>query len=171
MLMGSRLTLLHRANPQQDASMLLRDVDQPFVIDMRTRIAHLQLELSDTANPDDWRRCQPDMVILCYDINQRSSLVNLQDVWIKQVRTVFQHYDELPICVLGLKRDLRQEGNIESIFPHEAYNLSSQLRADMYLECSAVTGELMPQVMEDIAKRALRTTEDDGQSEGGCCVM
>ncbi|EPE06273.1 transforming protein rho [Ophiostoma piceae UAMH 11346] len=167
----SRLTLLHRAIPQQDQSWLLRDGDQPFVIELRTRVAYLQLEFSDTASPDDWRRLEPDMIILCYDINRRSSLVSLQDVWIKEVRTVFEHYDDLPICVLGLKRDLRAEDNIESIFPHEAYNLSSQLRADMYLECSAVTGELMPQVMEDISKRALRTTADDGQSDGGCTIM
>ena len=165
------MTLLHQANLPQGQLQLLRDEDQPFVIELRTRVAYLQLEFSDTASPDDWRHLEPDMVILCYDINRRSSLVSLLEYWIKQVRTVFEHYDDLPICVLGLKRDLRAEDDIESVFPHEAYNLSSQLRADMYLECSAVTGELMKQVMEDISKRALRTAADDGQSDGGCTIV
>lgn len=141
------------------------------MVELRTRISFLHLEFCDTKYPDDWRMLEPDIVILCFDISRRATLVRLQSVWIQQVRTVFEHYDELPIFVLGLKRDLRAEDNFECTFPHEAYNLTQQLRADMYLECSAATGELMSQVMEDISKRALRTTEDGGQSDGGCSLM
>lgn len=42
----------------------------------------------------------------------------------------------------------------------------------MYAECSAVTGELMNEVFEDIARRAARTTTaGGGLTQGGCIVM
>jgi hypothetical protein len=46
------------------------------------------------------------------------------------------------------------------------------MRADMYMECSALTGELLPQVFEDICRRAMKTASSEGgQSEGGCLLM
>jgi Ras homolog gene family, member A len=58
----------------------LRDIDQPFVFDLKTRRSTLRLELRDTASPDSWRLLEPDLVLLCYDISQRLSLINLQRV-------------------------------------------------------------------------------------------
>ncbi len=46
------------------------------------------------------------------------------------------------------------------------------MRADKYVECSAVTGELLKLAFEDICNTAAQTkTEAGGQSEGGCVVM
>lgn len=46
------------------------------------------------------------------------------------------------------------------------------MRCDRYAECSAVTGELMKEVMEDLSKTAAKTTtEAGGLSQGGCRVM
>lgn len=46
------------------------------------------------------------------------------------------------------------------------------MRCDRYAECSAVTGELMQEVMEDIARTAAKTTtEAGGLTVGGCVVM
>jgi len=43
---------------------------------------------------------------------------------------------------------------------------------ERYAECSAVTGELLKEVMEDIAKAAAKTTTDaGGLSQGACCLM
>ncbi|CAK7198892.1 hypothetical protein SEUCBS139899_001560 [Sporothrix eucalyptigena] len=174
----SRLALLRskdrlRGNPAEPPP-LLRDSDQPFVVELRTRIAAFRLEFSDTASPENWRCLPPpDLVVLCYDISRRSTLTSLQTRWLGEVRTVFQHCDRLPILVLGLKRDLRREDDPEgTLYPHEAYNLAQQLRADMYLECSAVTGELMAQVVDDICRRAIQTaTPEGGQSQGACSIM
>jgi hypothetical protein len=93
--------------------------------------------------------------------------------WIKEVRTVFPSSDVLPVLVLGLKRDLRSEDDPNGIiYPQEGYQAAQALRADKYIECSAVTGELMTEAFDDICSTALKTTtEDGGQSEGGCTVM
>jgi len=75
--------------------------------------------------------------------------------------------------VLGLKRDLRTEDDPNGIiYPQEAYGLSQQIRADRYMECSAVTGELLAEVFDDICQTAVATTTAaGGQSEGGCMAM
>lgn len=77
------------------------------------------------------------------------------------------------MLVLGLKRDLRSEDDPNGIiYPQEAYRVAQEMRADKYMECSAVTGELMPEVFDDICKTALKsTTAEGGQSEGSCAIM
>lgn len=81
--------------------------------------------------------------------------------------------------VLGLKRDLRrlemgEDGKEREVgvWPQEGVRVAQEMRADRYAECSAQTGELMDQVIEDVARGAARTrTEKGGLGEGGCVVM
>jgi hypothetical protein len=77
------------------------------------------------------------------------------------------------VVVMGLKRDLRSETDPNGIiYPQDAYRMAQEMRADRYVECSAVTGELMKPAFEDICRTAVdTTTEKGGQSEGGCTVM
>lgn len=83
--------------------------------------------------------------------------------------------------VLGLKRDLRREWtavekqNLKgaTIMAQEAIQVAQEMRCDIYAECSALTGELFREAVEDIAKTAVNTVraESGGKSEGGCMVM
>lgn len=59
---------------------LLRDTDQPFVFEISFGRRQYRLEFYDTASPESWRLYQPDLVLLCYNISQRLSLINLQQV-------------------------------------------------------------------------------------------
>ena len=46
------------------------------------------------------------------------------------------------------------------------------MRCDRYAECSALTGELMNEVFEDIARTAAKTTtEAGGLSDNGCAIL
>lgn len=79
--------------------------------------------------------------------------------------------DDIPIMLLGLKRDLRREEE-GVIYPQEGVKVAQDMRCDRYAECSAVTGELMDQVIEDVARTAAKTTtESGGLSQGGCKIM
>lgn len=70
-----------------------------------------RFEFSDTASPENWTLLSPDFVVLCYDISDRRSLLNTQGVWRKAVaRHHGQGKEEFPVMLLGLKRDLREEG-------------------------------------------------------------
>lgn len=78
-----------------------------------------RFEFSDTASPENYTLLRPNFVILCYDISDRRSLVNVQQVWRKDV---IRHYsvqnESIPVMLLGLKRDLREEGD-DMIDPQE----------------------------------------------------
>ncbi|KAI1804511.1 P-loop containing nucleoside triphosphate hydrolase protein [Daldinia bambusicola] len=151
---------------------LLRDIDQPFIFEIRNRKRSYRLEFYDTSSPEDWRLLEPDLVLICYDISQRLSLINMQRVWIQQVHSNFQTSDHLPVIVVGLKRDLRSETDPNGIiYPQEGYKVSQEMRVDRYVECSAVTGELLKLAFEEICNTAVKTTvASGGQSEGGCLV-
>ncbi|GAP88611.1 putative rho-like small [Rosellinia necatrix] len=152
---------------------LLKDTDQPFVFELRNRRQAYRLEFYDTAYPEGWRQLEPDLILLCYDISQRLSLINMERTWIKGVRSAFRTSDHVPIVVVGLKRDLRSETDPNGvIYPQEGYKISQQMRVDKYVECSAMTGELLKLAFEEICSTAAQTkTEAGGQSEGGCVSM
>jgi hypothetical protein len=57
---------------------ILRDQDQPFECEIRFGNKEWRFELYDTASPKPWKELKPDMVVLCFDISQRLSLINMQ---------------------------------------------------------------------------------------------
>jgi GTPase SAR1 family protein len=93
--------------------------------------------------------------------------------WIKETQSVFGARTDLPVLLLGLKRDLRSETDPNGvIYPQEAYRIAQEMRCDKYMECSAGTGELVHEAFEDICKTAvLTTTAGGGLSKGECCSM
>ncbi|KAK2598120.1 hypothetical protein QQS21_005752 [Conoideocrella luteorostrata] len=165
----SRLSIGEHTNPIP----LLRDIDQPFVFNINLGGGRFRLEFSDTSSPDNWRLLDPDVIVICYDISQRLSLINMKRYWVDEVKKTFKKADTLPVVILGLKRDLRSEKDPNGIiYPQEAYQVAQTMRADRYVECSAVTGELLKPAFEDICRTATKTaTAAGGQSEGGCVVI
>ncbi|KAK2629928.1 hypothetical protein QTJ16_000748 [Diplocarpon rosae] len=154
---------------------LLRDGDQPFVFDITFFHRTYRFGFQDTASPESWTRLQPDVIVLCYDISSRLSLINAQRVWLSEIKRIFMRQEDLPVLFLGLKRDLRSEKAENGIiYPQEAYRVAQEMRCDRYLECSAVTGELVHEVFEDICRTAAMSGKKDGTgglSEGGCDIM
>ncbi|KAL4897316.1 P-loop containing nucleoside triphosphate hydrolase protein [Aspergillus ambiguus] len=152
---------------------LLRDTDQPFLYDIHFSKKSFTLEIYDTACPNQhWSTLQPDVVLLAFDISSRDSLAGLKG-WRNDTIRFFQHGDgeRIPVMMVGLKRDLRVEGE-GIIYPQEAYRVAQELRCDRYAECSAVTGELLSETFEDLARLAgMTTTETGAQTKGGCVVM
>ncbi len=57
---------------------LLRDIDQPFIFHVNLSGRSYRLEFQDTSSPENWRVLDPDVVVICYDIGQRLSLVNMK---------------------------------------------------------------------------------------------
>ncbi|KAK2805236.1 hypothetical protein FQN50_006261 [Emmonsiellopsis sp. PD_5] len=112
---------------------VLRDLDQPFIYNVRLHRRPYRLEFYDTSCVHQhWTLLQPDFVILAFDLTSREGLERLKG----------------------------------------GYRVAQELRCDRYAECSAITGELIPEVFEDIATVAAKTTtEAGGQSKGGCVVM
>jgi Ras family protein A len=70
----SRLSVGEGVNPIP----LLRDIDQPFIFEIKLGANQYRLEFYDTSSPENWRLLDPDVVVLCYDITQRLSLINMK---------------------------------------------------------------------------------------------
>ncbi|PQE28030.1 hypothetical protein CJF32_00005777 [Rutstroemia sp. NJR-2017a WRK4] len=158
---------------------LLLDAHQPFTFGVRFSNVPYRINFYDTASPVDWRTLKPNVVILCYAVSQRLSLINITRYWAKELQTAFQY--EMPILLLALKRDLRSEKDPNGIiYPQEGHRIAQELRCDRYMECSSMTGELVTEVWEDISRTAVlavgggKNGADDGSgglSEGGCELM
>ena len=87
------------------------------------------------------------------------------------VECYMREREDIPVMLLGLKRDLRKDEE-GVIYPQEGLRVAQELRCDRYAECSAVEGELMNEVIEDIARTAAKTTtKDGGLTQGGCGIM
>jgi len=120
----------------------------------------------------------PAFTIIAFSVSSRASLHNAQYYWRKQLSL---HYHDLehsmPVMLLGLKRDERtdaknEDGTFECVMPQEGLQAAQEMRCDRYAECSALTGELMWQVLEDITKTAAKTTtEGGGMSENQSCEV
>jgi len=73
--------------------------------------------------------------------------------------------------MLGLKRDLRSEDDPDGIlYPQEAHRVAQEMRADKYMECSAVTGELLAEAFEDIYMTAVKSASPEGGRSGESCT-
>ncbi|KAL9042001.1 MAG: hypothetical protein Q9214_003918, partial [Letrouitia sp. 1 TL-2023] len=124
-LVGNRLSLgpsssTNTANPSSPP--LLRDLDQPFIYDIRIYNRPYRFEFFDTASPTHYTLLSPDFVIICFDISSRTSLVNAKEVWRKGVSTWFvgEREGRVPVMLLGLKRDERREDGVEKVvYPQE----------------------------------------------------
>jgi len=57
---------------------MLRDMDQPFIFEVNSGGAKYRLQFHDTASPDNWMLLEPDVLVICYDISQRLSLLNMR---------------------------------------------------------------------------------------------
>ncbi|KAI4712766.1 hypothetical protein J4E90_009676 [Alternaria incomplexa] len=163
----------------------LRDIDQPYAFDISLYGRPYRLQFFDTASPQNYTLLHPQFVILCYDISSRASLDSLASTWLPIVNKHFNYDENLPVMVLGLKRDLRKQwtlaehgpdkkGKGPSVMPHEGLQAAQRMLCDHYAECSAVTGELCRQVLEDVAKTSAKTTTEKGAKSQGadmCSMM
>lgn len=143
----------------------LRDLDQPFPFNISLYNRPYRFDFFDTASPQHYSLLRPAVIVLCYSIANPESLRNLQTRWKYEVETHFNYDEQLPVIVLGLKRDVRTredyggvvrkkdgegEGGEDSkvlngrtfVYPQEGLRVAQEMRCDRYCECSATTGEL-----------------------------
>ncbi|XP_033633728.1 cell division control protein 42 homolog [Asterias rubens] len=122
-----------------------------------------QLYLYDTAGQEDYDRLRPlsypgtDVFLVCFSVNSATSLANVREVWVPEIRHYCPH---APFLLVGLKTDLRKSSNPEERVTYEmAKKASRHLGAVGYFECSALTRQGVRDVFEQATSHIVRERE------------
>ncbi|KAM3589218.1 hypothetical protein VKS41_000089 [Umbelopsis sp. WA50703] len=135
----------------------------------------VELALWDTAGQEEYERIRfhsysrANVVLISFAIDTRDSLENVTSEWIEEVN---ERCPEVPIILVGLKKDLRpaniSRNDRDYVHSKDAEIVASSIGARDYVECSSLTGEGVLKVF-DIATRAGIIQK---QKKGtGCCTI
>ncbi|KAK6521350.1 Rho GTPase [Arthrobotrys conoides] len=157
-------------------------VFENYVTDCRVDGKSVQLALWDTAGQEDYERLRPlayakaHVILIGYAVNEPESLENVKEKWIEEAH---ERCPDVPIIVVGLKKDLRDDPiakeemrkkSLKFVQPSYAENVAKQCGARKYMECSAKNGEGVDDVFE-AATRAAMLTNFETKGSSGCCVL
>jgi len=102
-----------------------------------------------------------NVILICFSVDNPASLSNVNDRWISEVK----HFcKDLPILLVGLKKDLRDDPKVvEALEKHLekpiSYNdglaAAKKVNAYKYLECSAKSGDGVKEIFEHATRAAL----------------
>ncbi|XP_064183353.1 rho-related GTP-binding protein RhoV [Anguilla rostrata] len=111
----------------------------------------VRIQLMDTAGQevfDEFRSlcyAQTDVFLLCFSVVDPTSFQNITKKWIPEIRA---HNPNSPIILVGTQSDLRHDVNVlinldnfkvKPILNSRARGLAEKIRAQDYVECSALT--------------------------------
>lgn len=120
----------------------------------------IELELWDTAGQEDFDRLRPlsypdsDVLLVCFSVTSPDSLTNVFEKWAPEVRHFCQ---EVPIILVGTKRDMRNDPNVienlkrmnqKPVSFVQGCMAAEDIGAYGYCECSARHNEGILQVFE-----------------------
>ncbi|CAG8780491.1 22049_t:CDS:2 [Dentiscutata erythropus] len=167
------------------SSLITQSCNVPTVFDNRVTDLKIdgkpiQLALWDTAGQEEYERLRPlsyskaHVILIAFSVDLPDSLENVAAKWIGEVNS---HCPNIPIILVGLKKDLRenesaiadmQKSGIAFVSQKEGEIMANQIGAKKYLECSALTGENVDNVFEAASRAALSTLDDGHRS---CCLI
>ncbi|GBF60732.1 GTP-binding protein [Trichophyton mentagrophytes] len=155
-------------------------VFENYVTDCRVDGRSVQLALWDTAGQEDYERLRPlayskaHVLLIAFSVDTPDSLENVKHKWIEEAN---ERCPDVPIILVGLKKDLREDPlAIEEmrkksqrfVSPRDGSEAAAEIGARKYLECSSLTGEGVDDVFEAATRAALLTF---GKNRGPCCVI
>lgn len=134
----------------------------PTVIDNYTQTETLdntiwKFHIWDTAGQDDYDRIRPlaypntKVVLLCFALDTQLTFVNLTERWLIEVK----HYNpNAKIIVVGIKSDLREEGNPNHVTDEAAQEFVTKNGLYSYIPCSAKTKDGLEKIFPECVKAA-----------------
>ncbi|EFW20523.1 GTP-binding protein rho2, variant [Coccidioides immitis RS] len=156
-------------------------VFENYVTDCRVDGRSVQLALWDTAGQEDYERLRPlayskaHVLLIAFSVDTPDSLENVKHKWIEEAN---ERCPNVPIILVGLKKDLREDPlaieemrrrSLRFVSPKDGSETATQIGARKYLECSSLTGEGVDDVFEAATRAALLTFDEDNR--GSCCVI
>lgn len=120
----------------------------------------ISLGLWDTAGNDNFKQIRPrsyqqaDVVLICYSVANPTSLANVQNKWIAEIR---EYLPKVPVLVVATQTDLREFGAYRGscISAAEGRQVAHAVHAKGYLECSSLNNRGVQQVFEYAVRMAV----------------
>lgn len=127
----------------------------------------INLGLWDTAGQEDYDRLRPlsypqtDVFLVAFSLISRASFENVKQKWWPELK---HHCPGVPMILVGTKLDLRsdqntvaklREKNQTPISFEEGVEMSRQIGATKYLECSALTQKGLKNVFDEAIRVVL----------------
>lgn len=139
------------------------------------------LGLFDTAGQEDYDRLRPlsypqtDVFLVCFSVVTLSSFENVKEKWQPEIT---HHCPKTPYLLVGTQVDLRDNlSTIEKlarnkqkpITADQGEKLAKDLKAALYVECSALTQKGLKNVFDEAILAALEPPEDN--KKGKCMLL
>lgn len=154
-----------------------------YVTDCRVDGRSVQLALWDTAGQEDYERLRPlayaraHVILIGFSVDSPDSLDNVQHKWVEEAS---ERCPRIPVILVGLKKDLRDDPiaveemrkkSQSFVSTADGEAMARLCGARKYLECSSLTGEGVDDVFEAATRAALLNNDKDSRSGSGCCVV
>jgi len=112
---------------------------------------YFKLELWDTAGQEEFEKIRPlsypktNVVLICFSVVNPASLNNVRSKWIPEIK---QYCPNAKILLVGTKMDLRENEDVVAKLKQnqqmpisftEGQAVAKEIKAERYLECSALT--------------------------------
>ncbi|KAG8850436.1 GTP-binding protein Rho1 [Serendipita sp. 411] len=161
-------------------------VFESYVADIQVGNKEVHLAFWDTSAHEDYERLRPlsyldaHAVLICFSFDLPNSLNNARDKWAPEILH-FCSDPKASYILVGCKMDLK--GNTRAlellgvktdqklITSEEAEAVARHIGAAMYLECSAMTGEGIDEVIEEAARVSLSAAKRATQKKSGCILL
>lgn len=124
----------------------------------------ISLNLWDTAGQEEYDRLrtlsypQTNVFVICFCVTSPPSYENVKLKWYPEVS---EHCPNVPILLVGTKKDLRddpevinklKEKNISPITQQQGAALAKQIHASKYMECSALNQDGVTEVFTEAVR-------------------
>lgn len=165
----------HDKFPEEYIPTVVDNFSKEIIVDGKK----VSLILWDTAGQEDFDSVRPlsykdtSIVLLCYSIENKEMLVNIKEKWTFEIRN---YCHDTPFFLIGLKSDKRNMDDSEvdksklvSVAAGE--DLSEEVGAAGFYECSALTGENINEIFEAAARKIIKQNEKSPVTSvrGGYC--
>lgn len=151
------------AFPSEYIPTVFDNYSSQVTVDNRT----ISLNLWDTAGQEEYDRLrtlsypQTNVFVICFSIASPPSYENVKHKWHPEVT---HHCPNTPILLVGTKKDLRndpeiqkklKEQNLTPITQQQGVALARQIQAIKYLECSALNQDGIKEVFSEAVRAFL----------------
>ncbi|XP_059142034.1 ras-related C3 botulinum toxin substrate 1-like [Physella acuta] len=148
-------------------------------IEMTVDKKKVSLGLFSQPGQEDYDRLRPlsypvaDCFILCFSLCNKASADNIEAKWYPEIH---YHCPYAPIILVGTKLDVRQDKAKQTdgkkvVSKSEGEKIGKSIKANRYLECSALTQEGLKDVFEEVVRAYLYKKPKHKNNGKGCVTL